>query len=225
MAVAAFTVIQRAGKILKDDTGVRWGADELVRWLNDAQTELAIWRPDQVATIQTLALADGFRQSLPATAIKLIDIPNNSGGSRLAVRQIDRKDLDVIEPGWRASTPAAVIKHFIYDERTPRLFEVYPPALSATVDACVARYPAKVTEPAAGTDYGAVAGSIDVPDHWVSALVDFILYRAFSKDSELTVNAGRAQSHYQAFGNAIGVDLTAQTTVSPKPSRPGQAAS
>lgn len=224
MPVAASTVLMQAAAILKDESSVRWTAAELVRWLNMGQVELAIHRPDQMATVSTMALANGFRQALPDTAIKLIDIPNNATGAMSAVRQIDRKDLDVIEPGWRGSTAAAVVKHFIYDERTPRMFEVYPPSAGASVSLIAARYPAAVTVPAAGVAPADVTGNLDVPDQWVGALVDYVVYRAFSKDSELTANAGRALAHYQAFGNAIGVDLNAQTTVSPKPRRPGQAA-
>lgn len=224
MTVAANTVVRRASDILKDKTGVRWNSDELVRWLNDGQNQIAILRPDAVAAIKPLVLATGFRQTLPATGIKLIDILNNSGGQMTPVRQVKRAELDVLVPGWRAATASATVKHFMHDPRTPRVFEVYPPAAAgASVDAAYAEFPAAVTEPASGLDWNAVAGDIGVPDIYSSVLVDFILYRAFSKDSELTVNAARAQGHYEAFAAALGVDLQATAAVEPDVKTPGEA--
>lgn len=222
MPVAAKVVVRRASDILKDATGVRWPADELVRWLNDGQRELAILRPDAAAVIKPLALAAGFRQSLPATAIKLIDIPNNAGGTMATVRQVQRAELDVLLPAWRTATASASVKHFMHDPRVPRVFEVYPPVLAGTtVDAAYAEFPVDVVEPAANSDWNAVAGNIGVPDIYTNALVDYVLSRAFSKDSELTVNAARAQGHYQAFANALGVEVSATAMVAPDVNAPG----
>lgn len=224
MTTPAANIIRRAADILKDATGIRWPADELVRWLNDGQLEVARQRPDQVAQIVPTGLVAGFRQTLPASALKLIDIPCNSAAPKAAIRQVDRKDMDVLDPAWRAATASAVVKHFIYDDRTPLLFEVWPPAtVAAQVDLCVAVRPVDVAVPSTA-DYASVTGSIGVPDLWANALVDYVLYRAFSKDSETTANAARAAGCWQAFGSAIGADLTAQATVSPKSRTPGMAA-
>ena len=80
MAVAAKQVIRRVVDILVDVGSVAWQVDELVRWLNDGQREIVIQRPDATAAVIALPLVAGFRQALPATAVKLLDIPCNTDG-------------------------------------------------------------------------------------------------------------------------------------------------
>ena len=54
---------------------------------------------------------------------------------------------------------------------------------------------------------------------------DYVLYRAYTKDSEYAGNAARAQAHYAAFANALGVEIKATVAVAPNPvSNPNRAA-
>lgn len=225
MTTAAKDLVLRAANILKDELGIRWPADELVRWLNDAQMALAQYRPDQVAQTRDMVLGGVIDATvsnpinLDADVIKLIDVVTANGR---AVRQVDRKDMDAVAPDWRTDwvDDENDIKHFVYDERNPASFEIWPlPYTSARLTVEVAVYPTPVP-----TDVDPPDGDIGVPDIWAPALVDYMLYRAFSKDSEITVNAARATGFYQSFANAIGIDLAAQTTVAPKPRSPGKAA-
>lgn len=208
MTTTAQSIVKRAATVLKDKTGVRWSADELVEWLIDFERELAVLRPDAFATIEPMSLVAGFQQVLPSTCARLIDIPSNSTGTRFPISKTDRAEHDAVEPGWRAATAAGSIKHYMHDTRTPLRFEVYPPAIAGTqVDVEFSKYPPPLTVPAADTDYNAVTGNINAPDKYANAAVDYVLYRAFSKDSELTVNAARAGSHYRAFAMSLGVKL------------------
>lgn len=211
MTTTAQSIIKRAATVLKDETGVRWAADELVAWLNDFERELAVFRPDAFATVEVLDLVAGHQQALPATCARLIDIPANATGSRLPISKVDRAELDAVRPAWRAATSAAEIKHFMHDVRTPQLFEVYPPAVEGTqVDVEFSKYPTPLTVPAADSDYTAVTGNINAADKYANAAVDYVLHRAFSKDSELTVNVARAQMHYRAFAQTAGIKMPAE---------------
>ena len=222
MTTTAQSLVRRATDIAQDKTSVRWQADEWVRLLNDGQRELVIYRPDVFAVVVAVALAAGVRQALPATAARLIDVPNNTGGT--AVRQIERSELDALRPGWRALTGATVIKHFMHDPRAPRIVEVYPPAAAAgaSLDMVLANYPTDVADPGANKTFTDVAGNISAPDMFANALLDYMLYRAFLKDADFAGNAARAQAHYAAFGASIGVDLAAATAVSPGVGKPGE---
>lgn len=223
MAVAAKQVIRRVVDILVDVGSVAWKIDELVRWLNDGQREIVIQRPDATAAVIVLPLVAGFRQALPATAVKLLDIPCNTDGG--PVRQTERRELDEIEPGWRQLAGVTVIQHFMHDPRAPRLFEVYPPAAAAgaSVDALVSIYPTDIVVPNPGQTWDDVAGNIAVADIYQSALVDYVLYRSYSKATEYAGNGARAQAHYGAFANSLGIDVSASLTVAPKTNRPGEA--
>ena len=44
-----------------------------------------------------------------------------------------------------------------------------------------------------------------------------MLYRAYTKDSEYAGNAARAQAHYAAFANALGIEIKATVAVGPNP--------
>ena len=46
---------------------------------------------------------------------------------------------------------------------------------------------------------------ISLDDIYANALLDFILYRAYSKDAEFAANAVRSNAHLTAFGSSLGV--------------------
>jgi hypothetical protein len=223
MSITAQSVIHRATDILQDKTSVRWTADELVRWLNDAQREVALYRPDAFSTYGAIALSAGTRQTLPVGSVKLIDIVSNTSGAKTAVRQISRRALDEQTPDWHSLTGVTTIKHFMYDPRDPLAFYVYPPAAAsgASLNAVYAVYPTDVTEPTAGADYTAVTGNINVKDVFANCMLDYVLYKAYSKDSEYAGNAARAMAHYEAFANALGIEIKATVTVAPMTNAPG----
>ena len=123
MATPASAILKRVVDIAQDMTNIRWTAQELVRWLNDGQREVAVQRPDLFGTPTVLTLVAGTRQTLPTTAFKLLDIVNNVTGKR-AVRQIERRPLDEQNPDWHNDPGASVIRHYMYDIRDPRTFYV-----------------------------------------------------------------------------------------------------
>lgn len=221
MTIAASSIIRRAVETLQDSTSVRWPVAELVRYLNDGQREIVLYRPDAMVTNATVTCVAGTKQSLPALGSKLIEVVRNSAAtsSKKSIRMINREILDAQTPGWHNISGSIDILHFMYDPRDPRVFYVYPPATtSAQIDIVYSSYPTDITEPADGSLYSAVSGNISVPDIYGNVLGDYILYRAYTKDSEYAGNAGRAQAHYTAFANALGIEIKGTTGVAPNPS-------
>ena len=220
MPISAQSIIRRCVETLQDTTSIRWPVPELVRYLNDGQREVVMYRPDSMVTNQTVTCVAGSRQSLPANGAKLIEVVRNArvAGNRRAVRMVNREILDAQTPGWHALTGADDVLHFMYDPRDPRVFYVYPPATANTqLDIVYAAYPPDITEPADGSLYTAVAGNISLPDIYGNVLQDYILYRAYSKDSDYAGNGNRAQAHYAAFANALGIEIKATVAVAPNP--------
>ena len=218
MPISAQSVIRRCVETLQDPTSIRWPVAELVRYLNDGQREVALYRPDSMGTSTTMTCVTGTKQPLPTNGAKLIEVVRNAAGSKKAVRLTNREILDAQTPGWHNLTGVGEVLHYMYDPRDPRVFYVYPPATaSAQLDIVYSAYPLDVTEPADGSLYTAVAGNIGVPDIYTNALQDYILYRAYTKDSEYAGNAARAQAHYAAFANALGVEIKATVAVGPNP--------
>lgn len=210
MATTAQSIIQRVTETLFDRTSVKWTVDRLVRYLNDGQRAIVTIRPDAMNTSHTLALAAGAKQSLPEDGEKLIDVLANSSGSKRAVTKVERPLLDNQIPGWRGLSGVTEILHWMYDPRDPKSFEVYPPAANSGASLLIeyARRPTDIVEPASGSLYTSVAGNITVGDLFANALADYILCRCHAENVQYAQPA-RAQMHYSAFADALGVELKA----------------
>ncbi len=220
MPIPAQQIIRRCVETLQDTTSIRWPVAELVRYLNDGQREVVLYRPDSMVTNATVTCVAGTKQTLPANGAKLIEVIRNAraAGTKRAVRMVNREILDAQMPGWHTLAGVDDVLHFMYDPRDPRVFYVYPPATTNTqLDIVYAAYPTDIAEPADGALYTAVTGNISLPDIYGNVLQDYILYRAYTKDSEYAGNAQRAQAHYAAFANALGIEVKATVAVAPNP--------
>lgn len=218
MTTAAQSIIRRVVETLQDTTSVRWPVAELVRYLNDGQREVVLYRPDSMVTNATVTLTAGAKQALPSNGSKLIDVIRNSAGNKRSVRMTARNILDTQTPSWYNLTGVTEILHYMYDPRDPKVFYVYPPAAStgASVDLVYSAYPSDITEPADGAIFSAVTGNISLPDIYANILADYIMYRAYTKDTEYAGNAARAQAHYAAFQAALSTEMNGTTGVAPK---------
>lgn len=219
MTISAQSIIRRCVVTLQDTTSIRWPVAELVRYLNDGQREVVLYRPDAMVTNASKVLSAGSKQSLPSGGAKLIDVVRNTGGTNKAIRLVNREILDAQVSGWHSLSGVTEIVHYMYDPRDPTVFYVYPPAAAsgASVDLVYSGYPSDISEPAAGADYTAVSGNISLPDIYGNALQDYILYRAYNKDAEYAANGQRSQAHYAAFTNALGVEIKGTVGVAPNP--------
>lgn len=219
MTIYAQYIVHRAAETLQDLTSIRWPAAELVRYLNDGQREIGFAQPEAVyGSTQSYALAAGANQMLPSEGNKLITVRCNGGGGP-AIRLTSMEILDAQIPNWRSITPASTIVHYMYDERTPRLFHVYPPAASgATVDLSYSKNPVDIAEPSTGATWAQVDNvtPLSVIDLYANVLVDYILHRAYAKDAEYAQNAQLSAAYYQAFASALGIERSATVSVSPK---------
>jgi hypothetical protein len=216
MPIAAQSIIRRCVETLQDTTSIRWPVAELVRYLNDGQREVVLYRPDAMVTNATRSLVAGSRQTLPTNGAKLIEVIRNTSGR--AVRLINREILDAQIPGWHNLNGTTEVLHYMYDPRDPKVFYVYPPAApGASLEIVYAAYPTDIAEPESGATFSAVTGNIGLPDIYGNALQDYILYRSYAKDSEYAGNLQRAQAHYAAFANALGIEIKATVAVAPNP--------
>lgn len=217
MTTTARSIIERAHTILSDLDGVRWPAYELVGWLNDAQVQYLVKRPDQKVTTAAVNLVAGFRQTIPVAAMALQDIPNNAAGNKRRIDKINMWTLDAVAPNWRSSTPSTEIRHFMHDLREPRVFQVYPPAaVGASVDMTYTAYPTNLTIPVDGALASTVTGNIDLPDHAADALLYYVLFKAYSKDAEFGGNSNTAAGYLALFNAAAESQLQSTSNVAPQ---------
>lgn len=216
MALTAAQILTRAEDIIQDQTNVRWPEDELLRYLNDGRREISIARPDLYAVTTVITLAAGTKQSLPADGTRFLDGIRNVSGAAApytpgrAIRIVEREILDAQKPDWHTETQTATIMHFMYDERTPRTFYVYPPSNGGKLEISYSQSPAEITN---------TATELTQEDIYAGALVDYVCYRAFSKDSEYAGDDGRAVKHYAQFLQALGIGNRMNALTSPNVAR------
>ena len=210
MGIAALDLIKRAGQIAQDESYVRWTEPEWLRWINDAAAAAIIIRPAARAVTNVLSLVQGTLQTLPANSVQLLDVTRNMAADGVTpgriVRRVDRQLLDDQNPDWHSTTPAGKIKHYTFEERAPKQFYCYPPAIAGTkVEALFSQLPPTVTQ---DTD------TLDMGPEYMNALVNYMLYRAMSKDAEYA-NGQVAAAFYQAFVEAINGGAAQTTANSP----------
>lgn len=236
MTITAQSIVRRATDLLQDQTSVRWPVNELVRWLNDAQRAIVKVRPDSMNTTATMTLSAGTRQDLdsatanaagnaalsPAPA-KLIEITRNmaSASSKGAVRLTPRQILDAQTPGWHGLPGSVNILHYMFDARDPKTFYVYPPATAqAQLEVMYSAYPTDIVEPAAGSTFADVTGNLSLPDIYADDVLNLLLYRCYSKDSEYAGNAERAAAYLNVATASLGAEIAATMAVAPQ-AKPG----
>ena len=206
MATTVQSVIDRAQTVLQDTTGVRWPVvAELVLWINDAQRELALLKPDAAAVNETITLAAGTKQDIPSAGNRLLKVVRNmsaasNGTGKRAVRLVDAEVLNGQTPDWHDPTVSGdaahtdVVKHYIYEESNPRNFYVYPGVSgNAYLEIVYSSNPTAVAQ----------ADNLSIPDIFANAVLNYVLYMAYMKDAEYAGNQQRASSHFQIFTTSV----------------------
>lgn len=214
-SILASAIIDKAEIVLLDTTNIRWPQAELLGWLNDGQREICIHKPDACVQNKSVLLTAGSKQTLGAgstsDAVMFLDMPRNMGtnGSTAgrAIRPVSREILDTQNPDWHTDTQAAEVKHYTFDPRDPKHVYVWPPNTGTGY--------AEMVYAAAPTDVAAVGNAISIDDIFNNTLIDYILYRAYSKDAQYAANGARAVAHYQAFAGALGIKTNNQVAMNP----------
>jgi hypothetical protein len=218
----AVDLISRVSITLQDPTFVRWTQGELLNYLNDAQRQVVLFRPDAKAVNAPFTCTNTAKQTLPAEGLRLINVLRNTGGR--AVTKVDRSILDVQLPTWYETAALADgVKHYVYDALDPKNFYVFPkPANLHQIDIVYAISPVDIVI----ANYTTDVQVIGIDDIYANALMDYMMYRAYQKDSEFA-NLNRAGVYYQAFTTSLGIKSQAdggllESMVSQQPRRTAQ---
>lgn len=216
--ITARLAIEKAQIILQDVTGVRWPAeDEMLGWLNDGQREVVGLKPNLYVKNLSFRLAPGTKQAMPADGIQLIDVVRNMGvdGSTpgRAIRIVMREILDAQVPNWHVATSSADVKHYTYSPLDPKHFYVYPPQPPAQTGYAEIVY-------SASPPNVAFNAPIAIDDIYQNVLIDYMLYRAYSKDTEYAADQNRAAAHKNAYLSALLGVANSEVAANPNATAP-----
>lgn len=210
MHLTMTAVDSRISDLMTDPDRIRWTEEERIRWSNEAMGAIMTRKPAAFARRIVHTLVAGTYQELPSDSSMLLDVVRNIGADGVtggkAIRRTDRQLLDDADPDWHTATQKAVARHYVYDDRVPKVFYVYPPIIAGTkVELLDAALPAEIDS---------IDDTLAIGAEYLEATVNYVCYRANSKDSEFA-NGAIAAAFYQAFEAALGVSTQAQQAVSP----------
>ena len=207
MAITADSLISKVRLILQETTpgDMRWKDPEMLGWVNDAQREVVLLKPSAGAKNTNVQLDQGTLQSIPSDGVMLLNVTrnmlsaNNNGTDDpgRVIRITDREILDAENPAWHVDDANVEVLHYIFDEDDPTRYFVYPPQPSVTGYV-------NILYSASPTPLAALGEDIKVPDIYANQIVDYVLYRCYTKDSSYAGNAQRAMNHYQLFRESLG---------------------
>lgn len=206
MATTVRSILNRAAAILSDEEFDRWQESELLEWLNDGQRVIARGPATDAYVLRAdMNMVAGTVQTLPSNAIRLVDVVRNvlDGSS---IHQADYALTNMLDRDWRA-LPAGPAENYFYDERNPKQFEVYPPQDgSESVEIIYNAQPGDAL----------INGNIIIDDMYGDVLIDYICYRALSKDTEdSAVDTRKATAFYNAFLVGAGYKDATDALVEP----------
>ena len=208
------SIIDRTTDLLVDKDrsadGARWSDDELIRWINDSRAAIVTRRPAACPKVTVVTLAEGSFQAVPDDGVQLLDVIRNMGTTGTtpgrSIRRTDRQNIDDLDSYWHAGASKTEISQFSFDDRIPNNYFVYPPAKAGTkVQIAYSAIPAPVSK---------LTDQLDLYDYFIEAVVNYVAYRAKSKDSEYA-NAAEAAAFYGAFNDALGAQAQSQSNTSP----------
>lgn len=224
MAIAVNTIIANVRETLLDPAGVRWTTAELVAWLNAGQRDIVAHKPDAAATNARVLLAQGTRQLLPTAGQRLLDVVRNTNSDGTepgrTIRLVDRSEIDAAHPRWHSpdapggARHGSEVKNYAYSENDPRTYYVFPGVAEADASYADIVYSVTPTDASAG-------GNISIADYYGEALTNYILSRAYLKESEFGSTDTRAQLYLQLYLAAIDKDIKIAKTSSPNMRRTG----
>ena len=104
----------------------------------------------------------------------------------------------------------------MYEDQNPRNYYVYPGVASGASSFLEIIYSANPATVAAN-------GNLDVPDVFANAVMNYVLYMAYMKDSEFVGSQQRASAHYNLFITSVSGKAQIDLTTSPNASSTPQA--
>ena len=190
-------VITEVRRLVQDQlVPYRYSDAVLLGYVNQSLQRMAILRPDLFTEIVDITTtADVAVQSLPAEAIRLVDIFQVKNGN--AITEVDRETMNRNYPGWMSEASGTPV-NFMRHVKNPDRYFLYPrPAAGVVLVGEYSKSPSDYT----------INASIDViADTYFPIVVDGTVYLAESIDDE-HVQTGRAKLFYDSFVEQLGAGL------------------
>ena len=207
----------------EDAGNYRWPDAELIEYLNAGLRQITVLLPEAntVQTIEDTGTSRVARQVLPAGGIKFIRVARNYADDGTTpqgtVRYCEKDVLDSYDPDWEYDTTikadgANYFEHFCHDSSEPKVYYMYPPP-AADNKRYAAVYSAVPTAMTATTD------TFPIDDEYINGAVQYIVYRALTKENRATLPDAYRKELWSNFLVALGMQRQASIEISPEQNR------
>lgn len=209
--ILASAIISPARSILLDPDADWFSDADLLAALNRAERRILLIRPELNNSRVTLELDAGVAQVLPTNATALLDIYQNTASKRRA-RQTSRAMLEHLNDRWSAATGQTEVIHWTADLRSKLRYDVYPPNDgTGQLEALIGTVP---------TAIASTSGAINLNDIYETPLLCYVLFEAFSVNSEKQ-DVAKAVSWENRGSQLLGMNAQTGATLAPKTNEPG----
>ena len=205
-------VLDAVRRLLTDKASTRWSDPDLLVWLNMGQRSIAGLIPSAASKRATIALVAGIEQSIPAAdGVRLLSVLHNIQADDTMGRVVTvstRAEMNDIRVSWPATSQADVIRHYVYDDDQPKIFEVWPPANAGVK--------LRIVYAALPVDCANREADLGIDAIYDGALADYVCFRCYMEDSEDPADGQKAANHLAAYQQALGVKAETDQAAVPK---------
>ncbi|WP_319000701.1 phage adaptor protein [Burkholderia metallica] len=201
-------VVREVAALLNDDEEefefTHWTESDLVEYANDAALQITQWRAGEFSKPHTIDLVAGARQTLPSDGIAFYRVAGTIDRYGRTIGQPSATDTAAtrIAANWfeqlacRRLTGDYAVRSFASDADDQTAFYVDPPVPPGKKIQAVVLY--------ASVPVRAEAGDVLlVPAIYHNAVIEWMLYRAYGKDTESATDAMRSTEHHTTFNNMM----------------------
>lgn len=208
MDVTAADVLSSARTTLLDAAATAWSQQELLDYLNEAMRATALAKPDFYVKQGNIELAHGSEQVLPEDGVQVFDIRKNAYSGEV-VTLADRELIDETNRFWPVTDFQRDAQHFYVDVRDPKRFTVSPPNDgTGEVEGLYGALPAQI-------ELADIGEPLVVHDKFEPVLINYVLYRAYAKNSKRQ-DPAKSLSCKQQWAADLGLGTRAQIANAPK---------
>lgn len=221
-------MIQRALTLLQDNEAgfesTTWTQDVLLLWVNEGMKQIAAMRPDLFTSVEKITLTSGRTQKLDTTKyVAIYDIDGNvqvgpdgeeivdddvSADNAAMLKRFKKKRcLPKDACGCGDAATGYNVSLFVQNQYSQTDFSVEPPVpagASVEVMATVQRCPAQYT-------MGDVAKNIELTCPNEPALLDWIMHRAYTIETESEYIVAAKRDHLHQFYASVNGKYTADS--------------
>lgn len=186
---------------LKDETGVQYDSNKILRYINLAFIEIVKIDPTSYPVTEDFTLVAGANQTLSSDQIAIIDVVCNVTGTveGTAVTVIPRQIIDQLIPLWRSFTANATVQHVIKEDNDKSKFYVFPPQPVGTTQKLrmiFSEIPAIVDE---------VDDDFPFDDSYKLPCINYVLYLILREETTVPNSLNKANMCLAQFMRQMGV--------------------